>query len=66
VGTSPGSRDFPQAFRGLGPGNSRLVVQQAAKTRKAGMDVLEQLRGFWNILGTKPLIYGEIFSCFQA
>jgi hypothetical protein len=34
--------------------------------RKSGVDVLEQLRGFWNILGTKPSVYGAIFSNFQA
>jgi hypothetical protein len=30
------------------------------------VDALEQLRGLWNILGTKPSVYGAIFSNFQA
>src|ERR1700729_1641152 len=31
-----------------------------------GPIVLEQLPGLWNILGTKPSVYEEIFSSFQA
>jgi len=46
--------------------NSRPVAQQAAEALKGAVDVLEQLRGFWNILGTKPSVYGAIFSNFQA
>jgi hypothetical protein len=36
-----------------------------AQTR-AKKSLLEQLRGLWNILGTKPSVYGAIFSDFQA
>ncbi|SRR5260370_30359642 len=53
-------------FRDLRSDNSRFVVQRAAKAHKAGVDVLEQLRGLWNILGTKPSVCGAIFSSFQA
>jgi hypothetical protein len=33
---------------------------------KSGVDALEQLRGLWNILGTKPSIYVAIFNNFQG
>jgi len=57
--------DFLHLFRDLRSHNSRLVIQHA-RAHKAGVDVLEQLRGLWNILGTKPSVYGVIFSNFQA
>jgi hypothetical protein len=48
-----------QSHFGLAP----VRVQQRPKF---GPDVLEQLRRLWNTLRTKPLVYGAIFSNFQA
>ena len=31
-----------------------------------GKPLLEQMKVFWNIVGTKPSVYGAIFSNFQA
>jgi hypothetical protein len=50
------------------PPKSRLFGSLLGRQRrhKAGVDVLEQLQGFWNILGTKPSVHMPIFSNFQA
>jgi hypothetical protein len=46
--------DFLRVFRDLRSDNSRLVVRQAAKAHKAGVDVLEQLRGLGTSLEQNP------------
>src|SRR6266702_1926382 len=51
-----------------------LILFQSERTsqfaprclQELGVDALEQLRGLWNILRTKPSVYGTIFSNFQA
>ena len=66
---------FKRAYRQLamcptgtpGPKNSSAWCTRCTRKRlKLRGKVLEQLRGLWNILGTKPSVYGAIFSNFQA
>jgi hypothetical protein len=46
--------------------SSSSADQQSVSSILFAPNPLEQLRRFWNIYGTKPSVFGAIFSNFQA
>jgi hypothetical protein len=46
-------------------GTAPILLYDPVRKLGRNLDVLEQLQGLWNILGTKPSVYRVIFSSFQ-